>query len=293
MKSLRMLPFIFSLLLIAANVKAQSAQGDNSSWPVTINAQDGSVIKIYEPEPESLSGNTLKTRSAISLLQPGKTDPVFGTFWAVETVDIDRDNRRMNIVSAKVPNVKFSSDVDDNTISYVKTTLETEIPNAEPDLSQDEVLASLDNNTEEKKLSKDLENNPPKIIYSNKPSLLVVIDGEPKLQHNDSWNMDAVVNSPFTIVKNNDDYYLYGGKHWYKGSSAEGPFNYVGSVPRSLSKVQASVDNANNSDPGYNSDSANPQPNVIPDVIVSTIPAELIQTNGDPSLTPIDNTNLS
>lgn len=288
MKNLRFISFILSFLLIAVHVKAQ-----DDTWPKIINAQDGSVIKIYEPEPESFSGNILKTRSAISLLQPGKTDPVFGTFWAVQTVDVDRDNRRMNVVSVKVPNVKFSSDVDENTVSYVKTTLEAQIPNVEPDLSQDEILASLDNNTEEKKLSKNLENNPPKIIYSNKPSLLVVIDGEPKLQHNDSWGLDAVVNTPFTIVKNTDYYYLYGGKHWYKGSSAEGPFTYVRNAPHNLSAVQTAVDNANNADPGYSSDSASAEPNVIPEVIVSTIPAELIQTNGQPSFTHIDSTNLS
>ena len=293
MKTLYSLPLALLLLLgISNTTKAQQAQDD--SWPRTINTSDGSVLKIYEPDPESFSGNVLKTRAAVSLIEPGKTDPVFGTYWAVATVETDRDNRRINIVSVKVPNVKFSDDIDANTVSDVKSALEEQIPNVEPDLSQDDVLATLQTNTEQNKLSKNLENNPPKIIYANRPSILVLIDGTPRLQHNDNWGLDAVVNTPFTIVKNNDgNYYLYGGNHWYSAPAATGPYNFVNNVPQNLDVVQSAVDNANNSDPGFSSDSANAQPDVISDIIVSTTPAELIQTNGQPAFSTIDGTNLA
>src|ERR1700733_7602935 len=92
MKTLYSLPLALLLLLgISSTTKAQQAQDD--SWPRTINTSDGSVLKIYEPDPESFSGNVLKTRAAVSLIEPGKTDPVFGTYWAVATVETDRDNR--------------------------------------------------------------------------------------------------------------------------------------------------------------------------------------------------------
>src|ERR1700749_4065836 len=116
MKTMRSLPAALLLMLaMGTKTMAQDTPQDDP-WPRIINTSDGSVIKIYEPQPESFSGNTLKMRQAISLLQPGKTDPVFGTYWAVATVQTDRDNRRINIESVKVPNVKFSDDVDDNTV---------------------------------------------------------------------------------------------------------------------------------------------------------------------------------
>ncbi len=288
MKTLHvLLSFLICSSLFAT---AGNAQED---WPKVIAASDGSVIKIYHPQPESFSGDILKLRSAISVTDAGKTDPVFGTFWSVNTVETDRDNRNLSIVSVQVPNVKFGSDIDANRINYLKSTLETEIPKLHIDLPMDELESMLQSTTEEKKLSKDLNTNPPKIIYSNRPTTLVIIDGAPKLQRNNDWGVDAVVNSPFTIVKNNNGiYYLYGGKHWYSAPSATGPYTYVNNIPNNLNKVQTVLDNAASNDPGFTSDSAAAKNNTVTDIIVSTEPAELIQTNGDANLAPIDGTNL-
>src|SRR5580698_8761017 len=285
MKILRIaLSLLFSTALFGA------AKADDQ-WPQTITASDGTVIKIYEPQPESFQGDVLKARSAISILENGQSDPTFGTFWEIARVQTDRDNRQVNIESVKVPNLKLPGDLDANKISYLKTTLETEIPRLSINLSLDNLLSSLDQNAEEKKLSKDLNNTPPKIYYANKPSLLITIDGEPKIQHNNNWNVDVVVNSPFTIVKYNDgNYYLYGAKHWYMAPSATGPYSYTDNVPPAFGQIETAVNNAN-TDPGY-TDSATAQNNVISDIVVSTTPAELVQTNGQASWEPVQGTNL-
>jgi hypothetical protein len=286
MKMLRtILPFLFcTIFFVAAKAEDQ--------WPQTITASDGTVIKIYEPQPESFQGDVLKARSAISVLENGQSDPTFGTFWEIATVQTDRDNRQVNIESVKVPNLKLPGDPDANKINFLRSTLEAEIPKLGINLSLDNVLASLDMNAEEKKLSKDLNNTPPKIYYTNKPSILVTIDGEPKIQRNNNWGVDVVVNTPFTIVKYNDrTFYLYGGKHWYMAPNATGPYTYADNVPPTFGQIENAVNNAN-SDPGY-TDSASAQNNaVISDIVVSTTPAELIQTNGQASWEPVQGTNL-
>jgi hypothetical protein len=270
---------------------AREAQQD---WPRSFTTDDGTVIKIYEPQPESFSANVLKSRWAISVLQPGKTDPVFGTFWSVANVETDRDNRRVIIQSVKVPNIKFPGNPDENFTSGLKSVLEMELPQAAGDLSLDGLLASLDMNQEQKKLSKDLNTTAPRIIFSARPSLLVLIDGQPKLQLNKEWNLDVVVNTPFTIVKNNDGlFYLYGGKHWYSAAAATGPFSPANGVPQNLQQVQSSVDASNSANAGYVDSAAAAQDKVVSDIIVSTSPAELIQSNGEPAFTPISGTNLS
>ena len=180
-------------------------------------------------------------------------------------------------------------------ISGLKTTLESQLPQAAGDISLDEVLSSIDQNQQETKLSKDLNNDAPKVFYVTRPSILVLIDGEPKLQQNNDWGLETVMNSPFTIVKNNDGrFYLYGGKHWYAAPSATGPYSYTNdNIPQNLQKVQNAVDNANSSNAGYDDSVSASNQNEISDIIVSTKPAELIQSNGQPSFTAIDGTSLS
>lgn len=281
------------ILILCCSVFWLSAVNAQDEWPKVINTTDGSVIKVYEPQPESFAGNVLKSRSVISLLQNGQTEPVFGTFWAVATVDTDRDNRRLSVVSVHVPNVKFPNSVDANTISFVKTTLESQLPAVENDLPLDAILTSLDESKTEKKLSKDLNNKPPKIYYASNPSLLVTIDGAPKLKHNNDWDVDAVVNTPFTIVKNKDgNYYLYGGKKWYRANDALGPYSFASDIPANLQKIATAVNNASNADPGYSDSAANALANTVLDIIVTTQPAELIQTKGDPHFTAIEGTSL-
>ena len=279
---------IFSLAIFSMG--AVSAQED---WPKLINTADGSVIRIYQPQPESFAGNVFKFRSAISVQAPNQSEPVFGTFWSVANVETDKDTRHINIISLKVPNLKMGADTDISKINYLKTVLETQIPESGFSLPLDQVLSSLEMNTEEKKLSKGLNNTPPNVIYATKPTILVLIDGAPKFQHNNEWGVDAVVNSPFTIVRYNDgNYYLYGGKKWYVAPSATGPYQYTPTVSDNLKKVEAAVTSANSGDAGYTSDAAAAQNNEIADIIVSTEPAELIQSKGPANFTSIDGTGL-
>lgn len=292
---------LLAAVLLTGTARAQDAQDgpppqqqqQQQDWPRSFTTDDGTVIKIYEPQPEAFTDNVLKSRWAISVTQSGK-DPVFGTFWSVANVETDKDNRRVIIQSVKVPNVKFPGQTDDNFTNSLKSALEANLPQAAGDLSLDELLANLDQNTEQKKLSKDLNTTAPRIIYSDKPALLVMIDGQPKMQSNKDWNLDVVVNTPFTIVKaNNGGFYLYGGKHWYQAQSATGPYSPAGSVPSELDQVKNAVDNANSSNAGYIDSASAQQDSRVSDIIVSTSPAELIQTDGRPAFSPISGTNLS
>jgi hypothetical protein len=287
MKLLRMTALSGCILLFAGMVRGQD------EWPRTLNASDGSIIRIYEPTPESFKGNILKGRAAFSISRAGDTtEPMFGTFWAVATVETDKDSRVVHVLSVKIPNLKFARDSDAGKASYLQTELEAGIPKLNLNLSLDVLLASLDLSTEEKSLSKGLNTAPPKIIYQSQPSLLVLIDGQPMLQKNKDWDLDVVVNTPYTIVKDDKHYYLYGATHWYVATEATGPYSDAGKVPSKLEKVQKSVDDANSANAGY-IDSTAAADTLISNIIVSTEPAELIQTNGNPVWATVTGTGLS
>ena len=289
------------LLCIMLVSSAAVAQQD---WPKTISAANGDMIKIYQPQPESYTNNILKSRAAISIVQSGKTDPVFGTYWF--TAQAPGNGSTVSIQSLEVTDIRFPADMDDSKINDIKSTLQNEVPKMNVRIPQQELQNALNLNQEQAKLSSTINNTPPKVIYSTKPSMLVLIDGTPKLQMNSDWGVEAVVNSPFTIVKNSDGrFYLYGGKRWFTAPDATGPYSYTASVPGNLQNVQAAVDkaaaeNAANSakadDDGNNDNSAAQSAaansDVIPQIIVSTEPAELIQSNGEPNFTPVEGTAL-
>ncbi len=261
-------------------------------WPKLINTSNGTQIKVYQPEPESFKGNILMFRSAISILNNGSNDPVFGAFWATAKVETDRDNRTLAISSLDVTSIRIPAIEGQDTIDYIDEALETKFPSVAGDMSLDEIVATLNQNQQETKISEGISNKLPKVMFVTQPSMLVLIDGEPKLQYNKDLNVDMVVNTPFTIVKNNDGrFYLYGSKHWFVSSAATGPYEYVnGVVPDNIHNVENLINSKSQNYPADNSKS--PATNVIPNIIVSTTPAELIQSNGEPNFTPIQGTNL-
>src|SRR6185312_1775036 len=186
MKSIRSIfSMLLAVILMAGAASATAAPAPQQQdgpppqqpqdWPSSFTTDDGTIVKIYQPQPEAFADNVLKSRWAISVLEQGKTDPVFGTFWSVANVETDRDARQVVIQSAKVPNVRFPGQTDDNFTNSVKTALETKLPQVAGNLSLDELLAGLDKNTKQKKLSKDLNTQAPRIIYADQPSLLVLI----------------------------------------------------------------------------------------------------------------------
>ncbi|MEO6316934.1 MAG: hypothetical protein ABIU63_11730 [Chitinophagaceae bacterium] len=286
--------FYKTFVLIFCTVVFGGATFAQQSWPKSITGNNGDLIKIYQPQVESYSNGKLSARSAISVIQQGKTDPVFGAFWWQASV---ADNgRAVDVQSIDVSNIKFPDGIDEAATADIKNKLESAIPDMAISIPKEELENSLNTSQQQAKLSSTFNNAAPKVIYTTRPSMLVLIDGQPKLQRNTTYGVDAVVNSPFTIVKNNDGrFYLYGGKQWYSAAAATGPYNEAANIPDNLRQIETAVKNnqANtNSTASTDDNAAAANSNVVPEIIVSTEPAELIQSDGEPNFAPVENTGL-
>jgi len=281
----------FLLLMISLAVFGFCRASED--WPKVISTDNGTQIKVYQPEPESFKGNTLMFRAAISVLENGSNDPVFGAFWATAKVQTDRDDRVLTIMSLDVTSIRIPAIEGQDTIDYIDNALETRFPQVAGPMSLDEIVATLNQNQQETKLSQGFSNTPPKVMFVTQPSMLVLIDGEPKLQLNKDLNLEMVVNTPFTIVKNVDGrFYLYGGKRWYVSNAATGPYEYTnGQVPPPIQTVGSKIASSQQENSGSNAKTQS-DPSVVPNIIVSTTPAELIQSNGQPNFVPIQGTSL-
>jgi hypothetical protein len=196
----------------------------------------------------------------------------------------------VQIESAQITNIKLPGESTDSKLDDYANALEQKIGAGGISIPRSDLQTSLEAGTQEKKLSQEISNTPPKVIYSTNPAILVLIDGAPQLQRNNEWGLDAVVNTPFTIVKNSDGrFYLYGGKHWYAAPSATGPYAMVTDVPSKLNSIAQQVNDAASKDDGTGKET---DENTMYKIIVSTEPAELIQSNGEANFAPVQNTDL-
>jgi hypothetical protein len=94
------------LLIFFCALLAASTGRTQTAWPQTLTAPDGGVIKLYQPQPDSIRDNSLTWRSAFSLLETGHGEPSFGSFQAVATLETDRDERIVTILSTKVTDLR-------------------------------------------------------------------------------------------------------------------------------------------------------------------------------------------
>ena len=163
------------------------------------------------------------------------------------------------------------------------------MPSWNLEMSMDQIASSLDTTAQQKQQAQAFNNNPPQIIYSTVPSMLVSIDGDPVLQPIENSSLQRVANTPFLIVYNPNEqrYYLNGNGVWYTSSDIKTGWNVSGRLPREVAMLADDLEQKGDI-PLRDTVSAS----ILPQIIVSTNPAELIQSKGEANLVPIEGTNI-
>ena len=280
---MRHLLFLF-LLAFPLLMPAQS----DTNWPREIPIKDGGKVVIYQPQPESYVGNKIASRAAIQVKMTANDEPIFGAIWSEATVQTNRDTRMLNLESVVVKDVRFPDLKDDTQVEMLKTLIETEVPKWDVEISLDDLLATLE---QESKISAEgLNMDPPKIYYTNKPTTLVLIDGEPKVKMDENIEMERVMNSPFLIIEHDKSYYLYAGGFWYKSSQVTTGWENTKKLPKPLRKIDEEIKKQEKED------NEGEQPKDVPKkptaILVSTKPAELLQTDGEAQYSNVEGASL-
>jgi hypothetical protein len=269
-------------VLVAA---AGTVRAADLGWPVEIDAEGGWTVTLYQPQVDGLVGNDLQSRAAVSAVGPAVPDPVFGAVWISARLDVDRAARVVRIESVEVPDVRFPEASDEGRERLAKL-LEREIPTWDLEISLDRFIAGLET-IESNPSVQGLRHDPPAILWSTTPSVLVSIDGEPELRKNpwlrgQTHDVLHVANSPFPILYDTrgELYYLYGGGElWYRAKDVMGPWSVTRAVPSTVSFQIPEQLRAETSGAGRGG--------TAPEIIVATEPSELIVTDGDPVWTEL------
>jgi len=252
-------------------------------WPKEIDFPKGKIV-IYQPQADTFKDDKLTGRAAVSVTMKDKPEPVFGAVWIDARVSTDRDARTVTILDIKVPKVRFPHATPEQEAKLSKI-LETHFPQTGLTFSLDRLLTSLDLAEKEQVAADRLSTHPPRIIFSSTPAVLVILDGKPKLQRVKNSRVMRVVNTPFLILFDTEKpaFYLEGGGTWLTASDIMGPWQTAEKVPPAVLAAAPAEPVA------IASPAATPQPvpTAMPRIIVSTEPAELIVSDGEPTWTPI------
>lgn len=274
---------LITMFCIGLFVKANA----QDKWPKEIPFTGGGVITIYEPQSEKLSGNTLDLRAAVSVRKKSGDEPLFGAMWLQAQLS-SASQGISTVTNVKVKQAKFGGDDDQVDSDDFRKSVENGFPRLRAQFSSENIQASISR----EQGGEDLKNDPPLIIYRDKPTNLIVLDGEPVEETDDDLKMVRVVNTPYLIVKNPDDkkYYLYGGSFWYASSRIKDGWVNVKSLPSRIRAVDAKMKEEEQKASSENDEVS--KFTTPTDILVVTEPAELIQTEGKPTYQAVQGSTL-
>jgi hypothetical protein len=282
--SIYLLLFAFLLGCLASE---ESNTDQQFSWPMEIASENGTITTLYQPQLESFQNNDLEGRLAVTIKVPDE-EMIFGALWFRARMLTDLDNRTVLLEKMEIINTHFPDIVDDDKISKFSDLLSAEIESWNLEMSLDRILASLDEVENLKKLSDQINNDPPDIYFRNTPAILMMIDGDPILKKDEGSGLEYVVNTPFFIVRdpNKEDYYINGGPFWYTSTEILHGWEETKKVPSKIEKfAKESIE-----DPAV--DSISQSYSEAPELIVVTEPAELILVDGEIDYQAIEGTSL-
>ena len=274
-----------AILLISAPLAL--AQATDVGWPREVKGKDGSVITVYQPQLERWQSNQLSGRAAVSVVKPGEKDPHFGVIELTANTDIDKSADTVMLSNVRIAKASFPGTSQQQSDAYI-ATLRAALPSRGWPVSAQALqanLAAVDARSKQKTLP--LKNDPPQVLFRTVPSYLILVDGEPALRPaKGAPELMRAINSTALILQDpgTATFYLWAFGRWWETKSITGDWGASATPPVSLERVREASAKA------YEQHDA--KDGVTPQIVVATRPTELLQSKGEPQLSPIPGTQL-
>lgn len=268
----------------------QAIDPSTLSWP-RFYATNGFEFALYQPEISAWSGNELDGRLVVAVRPAGTTNETYGVVFFTARTDIDKVNRLVTFEDFQVTRLNFPSQpaMQDQYRAMLQS-FQSQAVKVIP-LDHLEAVFSASGDITQAKVQS-VKNDPPQIIYATQPALLVLVDGPPVLQNlKDDYR--RVINTRAILLFNQNPsyqgYYLYADSQWFSAPALAGPWIANGNPPSDIDNALSLALGTKEVDPMY---PQNPNAPSVTQVFVSTVPAELIETEGSPNLVSVPNTDL-
>jgi hypothetical protein len=273
------------LTVLAAAVPAfgQEEPTEEKAWPLVMQTKTATVT-MYQPQIDSWKDNAFEARAAVSV-QEGDSAPVFGAVWIAGRYDVDRDARIVDFHDFTIPTVTFPEATEEHQ-QQLAAFLEGELPKWDLSVDLDRMIPLLENAEVALREEAELKHEPPEIIITYKPAVLILIDGEPKLEKIENSALERVVNTPYVIVKFKSTYYLASDAAWFEAWSINGPWTEARSLPKDVQQIDEQLKEQRR-EQGEAAPEEEDLDNRTPEIVISEVPAELIVIDGKPEFAPL------
>jgi hypothetical protein len=289
--------FVSLVIWPAYGLSAQSGNSTDLGWPRVFQAADGTTDTVFQPQLDSWDGFTLKAYAAVAVQQPGDRQPLYGVAYLTAHTIVDKNDRVVNFSDLAITGVQFPSAPGRE--SSILAELRRTWPQQMRSVSLDRLEASISVVKEQKKVKAlPIKNIPPRIIFSQRPAVLVYIDGEPRYSPIVGSSLFRVLNTRVLLVKDTSGkLYLHLFNGYMEAPEMNGPWAISRKLPNGISVAENAARNLQQVDmlKGQVDPQTNEKPTlekVQPQVFISTTPAELIVTEGKPEYVPIAGTEL-
>ncbi len=291
----------------AQKSKTQGAKTSESAWPRTITSGSDKFM-VYQPQVDKWEGNSIDLYAAVELKTGKDGAPTYGVIWFKARTEVDKVNRLVTLDNVELTKVKFPAAPAKEPV--LTALMQQKLPGATKTISLDRLEAALEAEGEPAK-GVEVRNDPPKIIFSTKDSVLVLIDGPAQLRDVQGTKLQRVINTKAVLLFENDKktYYLRVTDWWLQAPQLEGPWTYAKKLPDDMKKAEEyivsqtgaqTLQTQQQSGQTSQTQPAKAQPSLkeagknapIPNVYVAFGPTELFETRGEPVYKTIPGTGL-
>ena len=276
-----------SIVLFTAVLAVSQTKSSDSGWPRKFAVGTNSVA-VYQPQIEEWFGNSLSARAAIAITENQSKQPLYGVLWFSARAEIDKINRLVTLSDFKV--TKLNIPMAPDKAAAFQLAFQARVAKQDEVIALDRLLADMAiNHAATNSASYEVKNDPPKVLFSTRPAILVLIDGAPVLRPVADTSLERVINTRATLVRDQSSgkFYLRLMDGWMESSNINGPWTIAGQTSPQLRKALSN--SKSESEPSL---AEAIRQNAVPAVMVSTQPAELLQTQGDPQVASIEGTDL-
>jgi len=305
----------FTIPPISAQEVAQSAaaeaaalvdERDPEAWPRVLEG-DSFLIKLYPPQVDDWNGNELEAHSAIEIEETGKEGSTYGVVNFITRTRVDKDARLVVFdeyqgIGAKVP---AQPELQAKLLGFLQKKLNDDVRVVSLDRVETALAATRAGQATKMQVA--VKNDPPQIVFAERPTLLIYVDGSPAWRQVAGTNYERLLNTrPLLLRDSSATVYLHLFDGWLEAQTLEGPWNVLGGKPSGLDAAAAIAQEERPADllDGGVADqqevdeSGEPieKPTLakgpVPDIVVATEPTELVVTDGAPEWVAIPETEL-